>query len=860
MNNKYNFLFILLWLGFYVQAQHNEVAQANTNFKAYLYKEAIPLYEAALAKDPYLGEAMLNLARCYYYTNNPAKAIIWYDRVLRYDGFKQYIFEYAQTLKTLGKYAEAKKWFLEYSKINYTKGSHFAKSCDFAQGQVPLSNAYEVKTMPKLNSKSSDFAPTFYNNELVFASSRSIAIEKQGEIAWTNDAFNQHYVAVKDAEGNYTEAQALRSFIGNDINDAPMSYFPSLDIVAITSNNFMDGIRHIDGSGLMMDIYMYNTKSKKEWDHNSEQFFTFNATVDNKAPFSTGHPCLANNGTALYFSSNKPGGYGGYDLYVSYRTATGWTLPKNLGHPINTPGNEMSPSIDDNGRFYFSSDWHHGFGGMDVFTANRFSYGWGNVENLGSQVNSSYDDLYFVFNTQQKVGYLASNRAGGRGNEDIYKVLQKQILPTRKTLSLAVGDKFVLDDRYFRAGDGTIQNTNSQQLYDILQRLTDNPSIVIQINGYTDAPGPANNNLILSRNRANSLANYFISKGISRNRIKSKGYGESFPVNQCKDNVPCDNSLHAQNRRIEIFAVGTISSTGTANITYNASPAPNADEIVSQTVATAKDEVASSSSRKSSSKSKSSYKPKRKSHYAIGDLIEVASVFYEHGKSRIDERKSPGLKQLLEIMKEHPHVVVEIGAHTDATGSSKYNKELSEKRASSVKKYLENKGIASGRLQAKGYGEDKLINRCKDGVRCSDTEHAENRRTEFKVVAQKGFKVGDVIKVDNINYELNKDKLDMKNSRGLQEIIQLLKENKISVEIRSHTDSKGSSKYNLELSQKRAKAVYNHLVKNGVNKYRLKYKGYGESMLINKCKDGVRCSDREHAKNRRTDFKVIGLR
>ncbi|MFT5648096.1 MAG: outer membrane protein OmpA-like peptidoglycan-associated protein [Aureispira sp.] len=91
-------------------------------------------------------------------------------------------------------------------------------------------------------------------------------------------------------------------------------------------------------------------------------------------------------------------------------------------------------------------------------------------------------------------------------------------------------------------------------------------------------------------------------------------------------------------------------------------------------------------------------------------------------------------------------------------------------------------------------------------------------------------------------------------------MIELLKKNKISVEIRSHTDSRGSSKYNQELSEKRAKAVYNYLVKNKVSKYRLKYKGYGESKLLNKCKDGVKCSDDDHAKNRRTDFKVIGLR
>ena len=90
-------------------------------------------------------------------------------------------------------------------------------------------------------------------------------------------------------------------------------------------------------------------------------------------------------------------------------------------------------------------------------------------------------------------------------------------------------------------------------------------------------------------------------------------------------------------------------------------------------------------------------------------------------------------------------MVIEIGAHTDASGPSGYNLELSERRAKAVKRYLEKKGISASRLVAKGYGETQLLNKCKDGVRCSKDEHAINRRTEFKVIAQKGFKVGDVI-------------------------------------------------------------------------------------------------------------------
>jgi outer membrane protein OmpA-like peptidoglycan-associated protein len=864
MQRFYTLFGLLVGMITTIQAQHAEVAQANTYFKSSLFKEAIPLYEAALQKDPYLGDAMVNLAECYYYTNKPKDAALWYARILRYDGYKQYAFDYARVLKMTGQYSEAKRWFRESMRNNSTRGNHYANSCDFALKASPLDEVYAVTAIPEINSKSADFAPTFYNGQLIFASSRSIAVTKNGDVAWTNDAFNQHYLAEANTQRAWTGAQVLRSYVGNDINDAPMSYAPTEDLVVITSNNFMDGIRHIEGSGLMMDMYLYKTKSVKEWDVKTQLFFPFNANVDTKRPYSTGHPCLADQGMTLYFCSNRPGGYGGYDIYKSRRTATGWSVPENLGHPINTAGNEMSPFVDGNGRLYFASDWHYGYGGMDLFTVNRASYGWGEVQNLGKNVNSPADELYFIFDVDQKIGYLTSNRAGGRGHEDIYQVRQQRAFPKRQVANLSVGTKFILDNRYFRPGDGELHNTSEPQLYHILQRLVDNPTAVIQINGYTDAVGSASSNLALSKERASSLASFFVERGINSNRIKIAGYGESFLVNDCGDNRRCTSEERAENRRLEVVVVGQYVND-VINITYDAAPAPNADKIVEDAVAMAvarKKVVSRSSSSSTSSSSKSSYRrqAERKSHYAIGDKIEVASVFYEHGKSSIDHRKSPGLKELLDILNQHKHVVVEIGAHTDASGSAKYNRELSEKRAIAVKKYLEKKGIPSSRLVARGYGESQLLNGCKDGVRCSKEEHALNRRTEFKVIGQKGFKVGDVIKVDHINYELNKAKLDMANSRGLAEVIQLLKDNEISVEIRSHTDSRGSSSYNEELSEKRAKAVYDYLVKNGVNKYRLKYKGYGESKLLNKCKDGVRCSSSEHAENRRTDFKVIGLR
>lgn len=855
-------------------AQGLEAAKANEFFESAFYKEAIPLFEVALEKQPNTTEWMVRLADCYRLTNDPIKAEFWYGQLIRIPKHKQYVFEYAQALKTNRKYAEASFYFSEYAAFDSLKSKQFVASCDYAKRNSEQRNGmFEVSEMKGINSRSSDFAPAFYQNQIIFSSARSVAIEKNGEVTWTSDAFNQYY-SFQSITADSFLVKPLRSFIGKDINDAPICFNAKATQVAITSNNFMDGIRHIPGSGMMMDIYFYDTKSIRDWVHESEKFFPFNAQVDASEPYSTGHPCFSPSGDAIYFASNRPGGFGGYDLYVSYKSGNSWTQPKNLGYPVNTPGNELSPHVDAYGRLYFSSDWHLGFGGMDVFSAERLPFGWGYVQNLGWGVNSPYDELYFIFDARQQTGYFTSNRLTGTGSEDIYKVVQRMPYASRKGIFASLGDKIILKNIYPKSGQVVVEDLQTEELYNLLLLLHDNPEYLVQINCFTDSRGSESSNLKLSQQRAKGLMDFLVGKSIAANHVAHAGYGEGFLLNGCADNVACSEDQHQVNRRIEVYFVGTLDSVGNAVLHFDARPgfyqpiSPARVMPLSAWQSAGSQAITQKTNSKTSSKTTTSTtttttktkNPVRQSHYAIGDVIEVANIYYDHGKASLDESNSPGLKQLLSILEEHPHVVVEIGSHTDATGSSDYNAELSQKRAESVKRYLIDKGIAENRLEAKGYGETKILNRCKDGVDCSEDEHQVNRRTEFKVIAQKGFKVGDVIKVDNIYYESDEAKLDMKRSKGLKEIIQILKDNNISVEIRSHTDSKGTSSYNLELSEKRAKAVYDYLVANGVSKYRLKYKGYGETMLLNHCKDGVRCSDEEHQVNRRTDFKVIGLK
>ncbi len=896
-----------LWCGCFMAwslaAQNSDYDAGNTYFQSSLYKEAILSYEKALEREPDLMQAKSKLADCYRLVNNPQKASVLYaDLVQSLDG-KKYLWDYAQSLRNMGKYTEAKEFFLRYAQqLDNKKGQQLARSCEWAAANLNnLSPMFAVENMEALNSKNADFAPTFYKDQLLFASSRSVAKETNGLVNWTNDAFNQYYQAVGDAKtGIFSTAKPLRNFIGKDINDAPMSFSADGSLVAITSNNFMDGIRQIDGSGMLMDIYIYEALSKNEWKQGSQQFFAHNASADAEIPFSTGSPFITENGDAIYFASNRPGGFGGYDIYVCYRLAKGWSLPKNLGYPINTAGNELYPFIDQFNRIYFASDYHYGYGGLDIFSAEQRPYGWANLQNLGTGVNSSYDEMYFVINANSKIGYFSSNRPNGKGNEDIYKAQQLRGFAIAEKKTLNLGEQYVFRNIQFGDQNELTFNTDEQdQMMNLVIGLNDNPDIVAQVFAYTDARGSTNSNQNTSVKRASAIANFLTNNGINANRIVHNGYGESYPINNCREGVSCSESEHAVNRRVEISLVGRRTETNSVVYSYDASPdtrkstkknpitfrtrprpialgtdlvvinETNPPAIVENTKTDTKTNeidknIASKTEPKTSktdpktNKTEPTRRPVRKTHYAINDKIDIANIYYENQRSSVDEKKSPGLKEIIDLMIDQPYIVVEIGSHTDANGEEGFNLDLSRKRAESVKSYLVKKGIPADRLTTKGYGESQPINRCKEGVKCSDEELAVNRRTEFKVVGQKGFRVGDIIQVDKIEYERNDVKIDMKRSKGLQEILQILKETNLMVEIRSHTDANGTSKYNLEISEKRARAIYDYLVKNGISKSRLKYKGYGEQLVRNRCKEGVKCSDEEHDVNRRTDFKIIG--
>lgn len=387
--------------------------RANKAYEIHAYNVAINDYLGALQKRQDDVEALSKVADCYRHLNQMDEAKTYYARATRVKGVaKEAVFQYAQTLKSLGLYDEAKQWFLLYARdYEAATGNLFAQSCDFAKTQMSVNSAYTV-TNEYINTSSSEFGPAFYGNQSVVFSSARTDIQRSGQ--FQGKINNQLFMATIGGRGYLESPVFLKSSAKNEFNEGPVSYSPDGQFVAYTKNNFVDGTRQIPSSGMELSIYLARVGPSGDW--LDMQPFPFNGS-----DYSTGYPCFAPDGNSLYFASNRPDGFGGYDIYVSYKVGQSWSTPENLGPVVNSAGDEISPYYDGTSLF-FSSDWHQGLGGFDVFRAESSGNRWVRIFHLGNGVNTPRDDYGFIYDSFRNLGYLVSNRLGGRGSEDIYRL------------------------------------------------------------------------------------------------------------------------------------------------------------------------------------------------------------------------------------------------------------------------------------------------------------------------------------------------------------------------------------------------------------------------------------------------------
>ncbi|MEZ4986344.1 MAG: OmpA family protein [Saprospiraceae bacterium] len=527
-------------------------------------------------------------------------------------------------------------------------------------------------------------------------------------------------------------------------------------------------MKNADGKGRSMLKIYEATRGQFDWENVQELPF-------NGHDFTCMHPALSPDESKLFFTSNRPGGFGGMDIYVSEWNNGRWSAPVNLGPEINTSKNEAFPFFHESGTLFFASDGHKGSGRLDIFMVDMSERTWGKVYNLGAPFNSPEDDLGLVLVPDGTSGYFTSARSGGFGQDDVYMfrapkglrgirpipTLSGLVTVTDKALSRRMAGASI---RLFETNqDGLVEKENiyemeltptdgegDEMVMKLIRKKDDDLGAPLT---QTDRNGealvtlqPDKNYLLLV-----SKADYFTKELLFSTddlgpdkpldilleptncilltgKVKSDRFQIPIPNATVKITNLCDNSIQTCRSNIRgdyeiCLPIGcdyTLESskdgyepgkTQVTTVRLRGSRSLAADVFIHPT----SDAILKEPIRE-------------------GTVIVLENIYYDFNKSAIRKGAAQDLEALAQLMLNYPSMQIELGAHTDSRGTNAYNEDLSLRRADSAKEFLIQNGIAGERIRTVGYGETRLRNHCNDDVECSEEEHKINRRTEVKVL------------------------------------------------------------------------------------------------------------------------------
>ncbi len=888
---KFSRFLIFFQMACIVTVSFAQKEKADKYFDKGLYAKAIPLYEkAAKQGGKTKKETLSKLGDCYRILNEFKNAEATYKKALSAKGTNNpdLYYYYGYVLKANNKYDEALNQFFAYldEKPNDTKAKNALRSCQQIKFWKSKAIEYEIKNVEGINTARSEFAPAINNSQLVYVA------EKQSDFfEYSVDESNgQPFMNIYSSKVDVDQASKIKPFsskINTNYHDGPVSFsadgktvlFTRVDYKADSKNkNFVNRAK----------IYMATSEGKKWKD--------VKAFEHNSDAYSVAHPSISNDGNLIVFTSDMPGGQGGKDLWYCKKKGDGWDKPVNMGYDINTSGDEMFPYLRKDGVLFFASNGLAGFGGLDIFSAKEKDGKWIVSRNESMNLNSSVDDFGICF-LNDSTGYFTSNREGGKGKDDIYwfKYKNKYITVSGNVLltenvndpaknvkvSLLTADGKKLDStKTDQNGFFEFKNLDVDKKY-IAAVESDDPQFVgkaryflanngninrvtNKVNGvkfaFVNLPADANSLPMLYGNDDLTLAGNLLygenpSKPIKNTKISiTNKFGDVLETTTTNEfgafafrNLPPD-----QNYMISLEETDIDLPAGTKVILTNKS----GKEIKSFLTGNGKFKFNVLSTEK----------------VTLSDLdVEDADLMMELYGYIYDQDKKPLSNAKINIRDANDEIKQIVT--TDDKGkfifkTLKANQEYmfevdgSDPRLATLKKLLiaDQKGrvykellkSADGRFQFKVLSVDKVA------LGEFTVDDPWLQVLEMKNKAKKDSVSTAITIVENIYYAFGDYKFDQAGQMVLDKVVSIMLSNKkLNVELSSHTDSRSSDAFNLALSQKRAKAAVDYMISKGVEKSRLKAVGYGETKLLNKCSNNVECTDEEHAKNRRTEFKIL---
>lgn len=452
------------------------------------------------------------------------------------------------------------------------------------------------------------------------------------------------------------------------------------------------------------------------------------------------HATLSADGNTLYFVSNRPGGFGGRDIYRCKKLPTGqWSKAMNLGPIINTPYEEDSPFLQPGtNTLYFSSQGHKSMGGFDIFSSHFIDTGivggWTAPQNIGYPVNTTGDDIFFVPTIDNKRAYYSSFAEGSLGDKDIYMLT----LPEKEESKLTVLRGGVVDD-FGKVPPGVMITVTDANNGDIVGNYVPNPKtgkyLFILPHGKTylisyEAEGyhTVTNKYKLEPGKEYlSTEMVFILKDVKLHKKELGTVGvvgmvtdiQKKPIKGARINV-VDNTTGKSISQYQSDNSGNFSFVLERGKNFNISFEAEGYLFQSENIHLPKEMIYSSIEKNIV------LQP-----VVEGSKIVLKNVFFDFNKSRIRKESFAELDNIYKLLQEKPELKIEISGHTDNKGNDKLNLKLSESRAKAVMDYLVKKGISKNRLTAKGYGKNQPI-------ASNDTDEGRqlNRRVEMRVVGK----------------------------------------------------------------------------------------------------------------------------
>ncbi|HEY3404058.1 MAG TPA: OmpA family protein [Ohtaekwangia sp.] len=641
----------------YGQSAKDIMAQGDKFYSKKEYKKALEIYLGLLNENPDDASINLKIGLSYLYSETKSKAAQYISKAYRLNPTINEDIDYhlGMAFQNTNEFLKAIEHFEAFKKKkkNLTEiADKKISECRIADSLSHYELNVTIENMgPVINTRLHDYSPIISGdgNTLIFTSNRTD--DERAIKEGTN--YEDIYISRKEGSG-WSSPKKISSNINQKYNDAAASLSPDGKTLFLY---------YEEGAG---DIYI-STFDGSDWSSPKPLNKNINTSL-----FWETSASMSADGTKLYFASNRPGGIGELDLYVSESNGKGdWGKAVNLGPLVNTAENEDAPFIHPDGvTLYFSSDGHPSLGNSDIFVSEFKGSKWSKPENLGWPINTWEYDGFFTVSADKKKGYYSTLKEGGMGEADLYSItfMEPKYKPKPKPVAVVV----------------------------------EKPKPKPVSTDFVDA--------VVTQSLAQRVVTVLKGKVIDENTAEPLGATISLVDNETKkvlSKITVDGSTgdfelvipHGGNYGVSTERTGYLFNS----INFSVPKFAEYQEIDMHIIMVRAE---------------------------IGSKVILKNIFFDTGKADLKNESIAEVENIQQLLKSNPVLKVQINGHTDNTGNAASNKTLSLKRASAVVDYLVAHGVEASRLSAKGFGSERPIVSNDDETGGREI----NRRTEIEII------------------------------------------------------------------------------------------------------------------------------